>query len=106
MPHAAVNELMQWVRTQGKQVVSLHSWPQEACWWELLEWFAHIDIRSTKPLHARIKREGYKFTIEHEPDNSLCPACEAKTAALIVRDAAVQAPEPVLVTRQGLLPVI
>jgi hypothetical protein len=99
VPHAAVNELMKWVRKQGKQVVSLHSWPHEAGWSALPDWFAHIDIRNTAPLHVHIKCKGYKFIIDHEPDSSLCPACEASAAAMIAHDAVVEAPEPALVTR-------
>lgn len=91
VPHAAVNELMQWVRQQGKQVVRLHTWPHLAGWSSLPDWSAHIDVHSSQPLHVRIKRKGYRFSIVREPDDILCPACGAsavpalspKTATLV-----------------------
>ncbi len=100
VPHAAVNELMKWVRKQGKQVVSLHTWPHLASWSSLPDWSAHINVRSAKkPLHVRIKRKGYKFSIIHEPDNVLCPACCANDAAAIVAHDAAQPAKPTLVAR-------
>src|SRR5689334_4440469 len=90
--HAAMNELMKWVRKQGEQVVSLHAWPHLASWSELSDWSAHIDVLSTPPLHVRIKRKGYKFAIVHEFDDSLCPICDAHNRApLVSHDVVVQA---------------
>ncbi|HEU5383126.1 MAG TPA: hypothetical protein VFV38_47605 [Ktedonobacteraceae bacterium] len=99
VPHAAVNELMKWVHEQGKQVVSLHTWPHLACWSPPSDWSAHINVHST-PLHARIKRKGYKFTVVYEPDDSLCPVCAASAASVMVfANAAVEALEPAVVAR-------
>lgn len=99
-PHAAVNELMKWVRQQGKQVVSLRLWPHLARWSELSDWSAHIEVRRNPPLHVRIKRKGYKFAIVHEPDTTGCPACVTSAAStLISSDALVRDPEPALVAQ-------
>lgn len=101
VPHAAVNEVMKWVRKQGNQVISLHAWPHLAGWSSLPDWSAHIDVHSTKPLHVRIKHKGYKFSIIREPDNPLCPTCCANAvSSLVSADAVVQAPEPALVSPQ------
>ncbi len=102
VPHAAVNELMRWMRKQGKQVVSLHTWPHLTSWSSLPDWSAHINVRSTKPLHVRIKRKGYKFSIVNEPDITHCPACRASAAsasavsALVSHDTVAQPSEPTL----------
>ncbi len=100
VPHAAVNELMKWLRKQEKQVVSMRTWPNLARWSSLPDWSAHIEVRSTKPLHARIKRKGYRFIVVREPDATGCPDCAAQAAAaLLSHDAVVQAAEPALVTQ-------
>ncbi|HEY7349526.1 MAG TPA: hypothetical protein VH599_14515 [Ktedonobacterales bacterium] len=102
VPHAAVNELMKWVRKQGKQVASLQTWPHLTGWSSLPDWFAHINVHRTAPLHVRIKRNGYRFTIIHEPDDTLCPTCCASAAVTVVsQDAPTHAPERALVTQQG-----
>jgi hypothetical protein len=99
-PHAAVNELMKWVRKRGNRVFSLHTWPQLASWSSLPDWSAHIDVHSTQPLHVRIKRKGYKFVIIHEPDDTRCPACFAYLAAsLVSHDVVAQTSKPSLVTQ-------
>jgi len=84
IPHAAANELMSWVRQRGKQVVRLHTWAHPASWAALPDWSAHIDLRGTRPLHARVKRRGYKFTVTPETEDVICPACCATAAASIV----------------------
>ena len=107
VPHAAVNELMKWLRKQEKQVISMHTWPNLARWSSLPDWSAHIEVRgankllSTKPLHARIKRKGYRFIIVRELDAADCPNCAAKAAAaaLLSHDALLQTPEPALVAK-------
>jgi hypothetical protein len=101
VPHAAMNELMKWVRKQGKQVVSLRTWPHLARWSSLPDWSAHIDVNSPTPLHVRIKRKGYRFTIVHETDSTCCPTCEADAAAALIlpHDAVVQPIEPALVAQ-------
>jgi hypothetical protein len=97
-----MNELMKWVRKQGKQVVSMRTWPHLARWSSLPDWSAHIDVHSTTPLHVRIKRKGYRFAIVHEPDTTLCPTCYANAAAtLVAQDAVVQVAEPALVAQQA-----
>jgi hypothetical protein len=77
MPHAAVNEAMKWVRERGKQVMRLRAWPQLARWSALPDWYAHIDVRGTRPLHISIKRQGYKFRVTRPLDDLACPACQA-----------------------------
>ncbi len=104
VPHAAVNELMKWLRKQEKQVVSMRTWPNLARWSSLPDWSAHIEVRGTKPLgtkplHARIKRKGYRFIVVREPDAANCPDCAAKAAALLAHDAVAQVAEPALVTQ-------
>lgn len=100
VPHAAMNELMTWVRKQGKHIVSLHTWSHLEGWSSPPDWSAHIDVRNTHPLHVRIKRKGYQFTIVHEPDDPLCPTCDATlVASLVSHDALVQAAERVFVTQ-------
>jgi hypothetical protein len=102
VPHAAVNELMKWVRKQGKQVVSLSTWSHRSGWSSLPDWSAHINVRSTKPLHARIKRKGYKFAIVVEPNATDCPDCDAAravSAALIAPETLVEVAEPAFVTQ-------
>jgi hypothetical protein len=102
VPHAAVNELMKWVRKQGEQVISMRTWPHLARWSSLPDWSAHIDVHSPTPLHVRIKRKGYRFTIVREPDATRCPTCYANTvAALVSPDAVAPAPEPALITQQA-----
>ena len=97
-PHAAVNELMKWLRKRGNQAVSLHTWPHLASWSSLPDWSAHIDVRSTQPLHVRIKRKGYRFVIVHEPEDTWCPACYVHLAAsLVSHDAVAQTSEPALI---------
>ena len=96
VPHAAVNELMKWVRKQGKQVVSLRTWPNLSRWSSLPDWSAHIDVRSTKPLHVRIVRKGYRFTIVSEHDATNCPDC---AAALAAHETVAPVAEPVLATQ-------
>lgn len=98
VPHAAVNELMKWVRKQGKQVVSLNTWSHRSGWSSLPDWSAHVNVRSTKPLHVRIKRKGYKFAIVRQPDATGCPDCDANaTPVPAPHNAVVQAQEPALV---------
>ncbi len=100
VPHAAVNELVKWVHKQGKQIVSLHTWPHLVRWSPPSDWSAHINVHSTSPLHARIKRKGYKFTVVYESDDSLCPVCSASGASVMIfANAAVEALEPAVVAR-------
>ncbi len=99
IPHAAANELMAWVRQRGKQVVRLHTWAHPASWSSLPDWSAHIELRGARPLHARITRRGYKFTVIPESADVTCPACCAHAASSIVASPATsQSHEPVLVT--------
>ena len=78
----------------------MRTWPNLARWSSLPDWSAHIEVRSTKPLHARIKRKGYRFIVVREPDATGCPDCAAKAAAaLLSHDAIAQAAEPALVTQ-------
>lgn len=81
VPHATVNALMLWVRHQGQHVVSLHTWPHFIRWSELPEWSAHIEVQGTHLFHVRIKRNGYKFAIVHEPDGAFCPTCDTHRGA-------------------------
>lgn len=81
VPHAAVNALMLWVRHQGQQVLSLHTWPHFIQWSELPEWSAHIEMQGAPLFHVRIKRNGYQFAIVHEPDGAFCPTCDAHRGA-------------------------
>lgn len=96
VPHAAVNVLMRWVRQQGHQVVSLHTWPQLTRRPELSVWSAHIEVQGKPAFHARIRRNGYTFAIISEPDTTGCPACDAhRDTARSSHDAVEQAEEPV-----------
>lgn len=101
VPHAAVNEVMKWVHKQGKQVVSLHTWPHLRGWSELPDWFAHVAVQDRETLHVRVKRKGYKFVVIHEPDDTLCPACCANVvSSLISQEAAAPLPEEALAAPQ------
>jgi len=77
VPHAGINELMQWVRKQGKQVIYLRTWPQEG------QWAAHIELEGIPPLHAWIKRSGAGFIIISVPEEPTCPACSGAMPALL-----------------------
>ena len=92
IPHAGINTLMQWVRKQGKHVVHLQIWSQPE------HWTAHVTLRGTRPLHARIQRQGYRFTVApvaHDPE---CPICSAAASVPVELPAqAALTPEPQLV---------
>ena len=92
IPHAGINTLMQWVRKQGKHVVKLHTWSQPE------HWTAHVTLRGTRPLHARIQRQGYRFTVApvaHDPE---CPICSAAASVPVeLPSQAALTPEPQLV---------
>ena len=77
VPHAAVNVLMRWAHRQGHHVISLHTWPHLTRRSELSEWSAHLEVQGKPAFHARIRRNGYKFAIIPEPDDTGCPACDA-----------------------------
>ncbi len=94
MPHAAMNVLMQWVRLRGEQVVSFQTWPQVKGWSTLPEWSVHLEMRSAKTVHVRIKPRGYRFTINAEGEPPACPACAGRSAAQAGLEPAAQAALP------------
>lgn len=92
IPHAGINTLMQWVRKQGKHVVKLQTWSQPE------HWTAHVTLRGTRPLHARIKRRGYRFTVTRVTHDPTCPICSAAAPVPVELEAqGALTPEPQLV---------
>jgi hypothetical protein len=75
VPHAAINTLMQWVRKKGQQVRTLTTWPQAT------NWMAHLELRGTRPLHARITPRGWRFTVARVAEEPACPVCTGQVAA-------------------------
>jgi predicted Zn-ribbon and HTH transcriptional regulator len=71
LPHAGINTLMHWASKQEQQVVKLETWAQSE------QWTAHITLQGTRPLHARIKRRGYHFTVSRIRSAPACPRCSA-----------------------------
>ena len=91
LPHAGINTLMYWVRKQEHSVVKLDIWAQPA------QWSAHITLRDSPPLHARIQRRGAGFTVSRLRSSRTCPYCSpAAAAAETGPPAAVLAYEPLL----------
>ena len=74
IPHAAINTLMAWVRRQGKQLRTLTTWPQATTW------MAHLELRGTRPLHARITPRGWRFTVARVAKEPTCPVCAGDIA--------------------------
>lgn len=74
VPHAAINTLMQWVRKKGKQVRTLTTWPEST------SWVAHLELRGTRPRHARITPRGRHFTVARVAEEPTCPVCTGTVA--------------------------
>ncbi len=72
VPHAAINTLMQWVRKRGKQVRALKTWSQPT------GWMAHLDLRGTRPLHARITPRNLRFSVARVKNEPGCPVCSGQ----------------------------
>ncbi len=76
VPHAGINELMRWVRRQGKQVLYMRTWSQAG------QWAAHIELQDMPPLHAWMKPYKAGFTIISVPEEPTCPTCSGAMPAL------------------------
>lgn len=76
VPHAGINELTQWVRKQGQQVLSLRTWPLAG------QWAAHIELDGMPPLHAWMKPHRTGFTITSVPEEPTCPTCSGAMPVL------------------------